>query len=689
MRGFFNQAVTSIKGIGPKKAQKLAKLNIYTVGDVVFNFPRSFEDRGQIRSLNSLKDGEKATISGKIVGMTRKRAKRLTIITVNIVNNMERARLVFFNKDYILNTFKRGDEILAFGKVKRLSPSSTPELSNCEIEYRTDNPKNVGKIIPVYSLTEGIGNKEMMGITRNVWDDIDFEIEDYMPAWIREKFRLRDLDFSLRNVHFPKDKDALRSSVYRIIFEELLILQLGLFIYKNGARNSKGVNIPIDENLDKYEKKLGFKLTRAQKRALNDVLNDMSGDIPMNRLIQGDVGSGKTAVSMLAAVNSALNGYQSALMVPTEILASQHFESFENFLKDTDIKVGLLTGKLKGKDKKAMLEKISSGEIDIVIGTHALIQDGVEFNNLGLVITDEQHRFGVNQRGKLARKSESPNVLIMTATPIPRTLALIIFGDLDVSIIDELPPGRQEVITNAVGPNRRDYVYDTLVVNEIEKGRQVYVVCPLVEESEHIEALNSEDMFVFLRDKYNGRFRLGLIHGKMKQDEKDEVMGMFKNGELDILVSTTVIEVGVNVPNATLMVIENAERFGLAQLHQLRGRVGRGGEQSRCVLIHHKDTDVCRQRMAIMQETNDGFKISEKDLEIRGTGEFFGTKQHGLPELKLANLFQHRDILVKAQEVARGIISEDPKLEMKENERLKEHIIDKFGPTIKAYLILN
>lgn len=689
MRGFFNQPVTSIKGIGPKKAQKLSKLNIFTVGDIVFNFPRQFEDRGQIRSINSLKDGEKATISGKIIGMTRKKAKRLTIITMTVVNNMERARLVFFNKDYILNTFKRGDEILAFGKVKRLSASSTPELTNCEIEYHTDNPKNIGKIIPVYSLTEGIGNKEMMGITRSVWDDIDFEIEDYMPTWIKGEYRLRDLDFSLRNVHFPKNKDALKSSVYRIIFEEFLTLQLGLFIYKNGARNSKGVDIPIDEDLEKYEKKLGFNLTRAQKRALNDVLKDMDGETPMNRLIQGDVGSGKTAVAMLAAINSALNGYQTAMMVPTEILASQHFESFDNFLKDTDIKVGLLTGKLKGKEKKDMLEKISSGEIDIVIGTHALIQESVEYNNLGIVITDEQHRFGVNQRGRLARKSEFANVLVMTATPIPRTLALIIFGDLDVSIIDELPPGRREVITNVVGPNRRDYVYDNLVTTEIEKGRQVYVVCPLVEESEHIDAMNSEDMFVFLRDKYQGRFRLGLIHGKMKQDEKDEVMGMFKDGELDILVSTTVIEVGVNVPNATLMVIENAERFGLAQLHQLRGRVGRGGEQSRCVLIYHKQTDVCKQRMAIMQETNDGFKISEKDLEIRGTGEFFGTNQHGLPELKLANLFQHREILTKAQEVARKIISEDPKLEMKENEKLRDHVIDKFGPTIEAYLILN
>ena len=409
----------------------------------------------------------------------------------------------------------------------------------------------------------------------------------------------------------------------------------------------------------------------------------MKSNKVMNRLVQGDVGSGKTVVALLALTFCVLNGYQGALMAPTEILAEQHYISLTETLGKFGIRVDLLVGSLTKKKKENVLEKIKNNEIDILIGTHALIEDKVEFNNLGLVITDEQHRFGVRQRSKLSEKGMNPDILVMTATPIPRTLALILYGDLDISIIDELPPGRQPIETIAVDKSKRDRAYNSLVRKEVEKGRQVYIVCPLVEESESIEAKAATELVEELKLEYFSDLRVGLLHGKMKASEKDAIMKSFKDKQIDILVSTTVIEVGVNVPNATLMIIENAERFGLAQLHQLRGRVGRGKHQSYCILIYASKSEVCKQRMSIMEETNDGFKISEKDLEIRGPGEFFGTRQHGLPELKVANIFKHMKILKLAQQEARYIIGNDQKLSSYENKYLKLEIIDKFNHNVK------
>ena len=504
-----------------------------------------------------------------------------------------------------------------------------------------------------------------------------------MPQRIIEKYRLCSIDFAVRNIHSPSSKESLKIALYRIVFEELLILQLGLFVFKSGRNKEDGIKFETSKDLKKIISALPFKLTKAQNRALDEIIQDMNLEKIMNRLVQGDVGSGKTVVALLALANCVLNGYQGALMAPTEILAGQHYISLTESLKDFGINVGLLIGSLTKKQKDTVLEQIKNNEIDILIGTHALIEDKVEFNNIGLVITDEQHRFGVMQRSKLSLKGANPDILVMTATPIPRTLALILYGDLDISIIDELPPGRQPIETIAIEKSKRDRAYNNLVRREVESGRQVYIVCPLVEESEAIEAKSAVELVEELRAEYFHDLRLGLLHGKMKSSEKDEVMGLFKNKEIDILVSTTVIEVGVNVPNATLMIIENAERFGLAQLHQLRGRVGRGSHKSYCVLIYDSKTDVCRQRMAIMEETNDGFKISEKDLEIRGPGEFFGTRQHGLPELKVANLFKHIKILKLAQQEARYILGEDNNLQLKENMALKKEIIDKFKDTLK------
>lgn len=674
--------VQYVKGIGPKKADKLNKLGIFTLKDLLYYFPRQFEDRNNLKKIAQLEDNEKVTIKAVISSINTFSPKEgMTLTKIDVKDETGLAKLVFFNKSYIKNTFRPGDSILVFGKVKK--KFNYLELTSCELEYLTNSPKNTCRFMPVYQLTYGVTNKEIMSIIRTVLEDKDLIIQEYMPQRIIEKYRLCSIDFAVRNIHSPINKESLKIALYRIVFEELLILQLGLFVFKSGRNKENGIKFETSKDLKKIMSALPFKLTKAQNRALDEIIQDMNSEKIMNRLVQGDVGSGKTVVALLALANCVLNGYQGALMAPTEILAGQHYISLTESLKDFGINVGLLIGSLTKKQKDTVLEQIKNNEIDILIGTHALIEDKVEFNKIGLVITDEQHRFGVMQRSKLSLKGVNPDILVMTATPIPRTLALILYGDLDISIIDELPPGRQPIETLAIEKSKRDRAYNNLVRREVESGRQVYIVCPLVAESEAIEAKSAVELVEELRAEYFHDLRLGLLHGKMKSSEKDEVMGRFKNKEIDILVSTTVIEVGVNVPNATLMIIENAERFGLAQLHQLRGRVGRGSHKSYCVLIYDSKTDVCRQRMAIMEETNDGFKISEKDLEIRGPGEFFGTRQHGLPELKVANLFKHIKILKLAQQEARYILGEDNNLQLKENMALKKEIIDKFKDTLK------
>ena len=674
--------VQYVKGIGPKKADKLNKLGIFTLKDLLYYFPRQFEDRNNLKKIAQLEDGEKVTIKAVISSINTFSPKEgMTLTKIDVKDETGSAKLVFFNKSYIKNTFRPGDSILVFGKVKK--KFNNLELTSCELEYLTNSPKDTCRFMPVYQLTYGVTNKEIMSIIRTVLEDKELIIQEYMPQRIIEKYRLCSIDFAVRNIHSPSSKESLKIALYRIVFEELLILQLGLFVFKSGRNKEDGIKFETSKDLKKIISALPFKLTKAQNRALDEIIQDMNLEKIMNRLVQGDVGSGKTVVALLALANCVLNGYQGALMAPTEILAGQHYISLTESLKDFGINVGLLIGSLTKKQKDTVLEQIKNNEIDILIGTHALIEDKVEFNNIGLVITDEQHRFGVMQRSKLSLKGANPDILVMTATPIPRTLALILYGDLDISIIDELPPGRQPIETIAIEKSKRDRAYNNLVRREVESGRQVYIVCPLVEESEAIEAKSAVELVEELRAEYFHDLRLGLLHGKMKSSEKDEVMRLFKDKEIDILVSTTVIEVGVNVPNATLMIIENAERFGLAQLHQLRGRVGRGSHKSYCVLIYDSKTDVCRQRMAIMEETNDGFKISERDLEIRGPGEFFGTRQHGLPELKVANLFKHIKILKLAQQEARYILGEDNNLQLKENMALKKEIIDKFKDTLK------
>jgi len=676
MYSVLNENIQFVKGIGPKKAEKMARLGIFTVKDALYYFPRQFEDRSRQKKIFQLEEGEKTGVRVKIDRINSVSRRKFSITEFYVSDDTGKAKLVFFNKAYLRNTFRVGDIVKVFGSVKNnLGPVT--ELHNCEIEYDKLD-KNTGIIVPVYSLTAGVGNKEVMGMIRNIFESSDISIDEYLPKWLVDKYNLCGVDFAIKNMHFPEKKENVKIAMYRLIFEELLFLQLGLFTVKGNNKVGKGIRFQRHNDMDKIEEKLPFKLTRAQQKAYDEIIEDMTSDRIMNRLVQGDVGSGKTVVAQLALANCVLNGYQGAYMAPTEILAKQHMESFKDFFEGTGIRVEVLTGSSTKKEAREILEDLASGQVDILIGTHALIEDRVEFASLGLVITDEQHRFGVNQRGRLTSKSENPDVLVMTATPIPRTLALILYGDLDISIIDELPPGRKPIETLAIEKRKRESYYMSKVRSEIEKGRQVYVVCPLVEESETLDLKSASEVYDELRYDFFKDLRVGLLHGKMKASEKDQVMEAFKNHELDILVSTTVIEVGVNVPNASLMIIENAERFGLAQLHQLRGRVGRGSEKSYCTLIYGSKTEICRHRMAIMEETNDGFKISEKDLELRGPGDFFGTRQHGLPELRVANLFKHMKILRLVQKEAREIYAQDPALRDKDNEGIRLKIEEMF-----------
>ena len=495
--------------------------------------------------------------------------------------------------------------------------------------------------------------------------------------------QLQEINEAIKNIHFPKNFTDFKGARNRLVFEELLSMQLALLELKNNyINNGEGIQFKKEIKMQDIINKLPFELTNAQKRVLKEINNDMESNKPMNRLLQGDVGSGKTVISMCSAYKAVKCGYQAAIMAPTAILATQHLENFKKIFDDINIKCELLISAMTKKKKSELLERLNNGEIDILIGTHALLQENVKFKKLGLVVTDEQHRFGVKQRTTIVEKGQNPDVLVMTATPIPRTLALILYGDLDISIIDELPPNRKKIDTFAVTKGMEERINNFIKI-QLKEGRQAYIVCPLVEENEELDLKSVEKLYEKCKTETFSEYKVEYIHGKMKAKEKDEIMLKFKNKEIDILISTTVIEVGVDVPNANIMVIEDAQRFGLAQLHQLRGRVGRGEYKSYCILKYEGKGDTVRKRMKVMCDTNDGFIISEKDLELRGSGDFFGTMQHGLPEFKIANLFEDIAILKVAQEEAINILKKDPNLEQKENEILKKLIQDKFTNRIE------
>lgn len=673
----FDTNLQYLKGVGPARVEVLNKLNLYTVRDIVEYFPRTYEDRGTYKKIGELVDGETTTFKAVLassVNETRIR-KNMTIYKAIAKDDTGSIILTWFNQPYVKKQLKTDGEYAFYGKIKNT-------LGRIEIQSpvfeEIGKEKNTGRIIPVYPLTNGITQNVFRTIVENATNEMKNKYLEVLPEWVRVQNNLVDINYAMKNIHFPDTLQDFEKARYRLAFEELLVMQLGLLRFKiTGEKNYEGISFNKDEKMNELLSTLPYKLTNAQMRVWREIDNDMKSEKSMNRLVQGDVGSGKTVVATLAMFKAVKNGYQAALMAPTSILARQHYEGISKMLKPFGIIVELLTGDVTKKNKTLILDRLKSGEIDILIGTHALIEDNVEFKNIGLVITDEQHRFGVRQRKILSSKGQKTDTLVMTATPIPRTLAIILYGDLDISIIDELPPGRQKIDTYAVRRNLEDRV-NNFVKKEISAGRQAYVVCPLVEESEEMSGVKSVTEQLEYYKKVFDEYRVEMLHGKMRPKEKDEIMTRFKNAEIDILISTTVIEVGVDVPNATMMVIENAERFGLAQLHQLRGRVGRGKFKSYCILKYDSKSDIVQKRMDIMQKTNDGFVISEKDLELRGPGDFFGTKQHGLPEFKIANLFVDVPILKKAQVVANTILEDDPNLILEDNLELKKKINELF-----------
>lgn len=562
-----------------------------------------------------------------------------------------------------------------YGKIDLTSPVFD------EIEKKN----NTGKIIPLYPLTFSLSQNTIRKIIENGLKDVEEDggLKETLPKYILNEYKLEEINKAIETVHFPKEFADFEIARKRFVFEELLSTQLALLQLKNSnLKDHKGIRFSKDAHMSDVINSLPFNLTKAQLRVLEEIDKNMEQDKSMNRLLQGDVGSGKTVVAMISAYKAVKSGYQVAVLAPTAILATQHLENFQKILEKFDIRCELLISGITKKKKTEILEKLQNGEIDILIGTHAMLEENVTFKNLGLVVTDEQHRFGVKQRTTIAQKGENPDVLVMSATPIPRTLALILYGDLDISVIDELPPNRKKIETFAVTKALEDRV-NNFVRKQVDEGRQAYIVCPLVEESEENDLQSVISLYEKCKTEVFPNYRIEYIHGKMKQKEKDDIMERFKNGEIDILISTTVIEVGVDVPNSSIMVIEDAQRFGLAQLHQLRGRVGRGEYQSYCILKYEGKGKNTRERMKIMTQTNDGFVISQKDLELRGSGDFFGTNQHGIPDFKIANLFTDIDILKLAQEAAIKIVNDDEKLEKPENILLKELVKDKFTDRIE------
>ena len=671
-----------IKGVGPNRATLLNKLGIFNLKDLITYFPREHEDRGKAKGIAELEDGEEALICAYPVARMSEIKIRgnLTLCKLIVRDETGTCQITWYNQSYLKNTFKPNERYKFFGKVSK--KYGKIEMQSPVYELEGSN-RNTGKIIPIYPLTYNLSQNTIRKIIESGLSEIDHKLEETLPKYLLEKYNLYDYNTAIKQIHFPDNFANFNLAKKRLVFEELFSMQLALLSLKNKYEIKKpGIEFSKDAKMSDVINTLPFKPTKAQLRVLEEIDKDMESSKPMNRLLQGDVGSGKTVVALIAAYKAVKSGYQAVIMAPTAILAAQHLETFEDILKNSGIKCELLISGISKKKKTELLERLENGDIDILIGTHAVLEENVKFNKLGLVVTDEQHRFGVRQRSVIVEKGNNPDVLVMTATPIPRTLALILYGDLDISIIDELPPNRKKIETYAVTKGMEERV-NNFIVKNIQEGRQCYVVCPLVEENEEIDAKSVMEIYESYKKQIFPNLRVEYLHGKMKQKEKDAIMDEFKNGNIDILISTTVIEVGVNVPNSNIMIIENAERFGLAQLHQLRGRVGRGEHQSYCILKYQGNSQIIRERMKVISSTNDGFVISEKDLELRGSGEFFGTKQHGIPEFKIANLFEDIAILKQVQGIAMEIIDNDPLLEKDENRLLKKLVEDKFKDRIE------
>lgn len=659
-----------LKGVGEKRAELLRKKGIDTVGALLRFYPRAYLDWQNVTPISECHEGENVCVRAEITSpvKTANIRRGMTLYKFSAADDSGVIEVTLFNRKYLAENLREGRNYLFYGKLGygiTLRQMSSPEIM----------PAEYMGIEPVYAATEGLSSKTIEKIMKNALVYTD-SMQDAIPDGIRQKNGLCDFKTALKSIHFPLERQALESAKRRLVFEELFVLQTGLLFLKRRRRALAGCT--VKENLlDEFKKTLSFKLTGAQERVINECLTDMMSPRPMNRLIQGDVGSGKTAVAAALMYISAGNGFQSALMAPTELLAEQHFKTLCKITENSGIKCALLTGSLTKKQKDEVKAGLKSGEIKVAVGTHALLTDDVEFENLGLVVTDEQHRFGVGQRGRLSSKGNNPHTLVMSATPIPRTLGLIIYGDLDISIIDEYPAGRQKVATYCV-----DSSYNARVYNYIKKfiaeGRQAYIVCPLVDENEALGIKSASEYYEELSENQFKGYTVGLLHGKMKPKDKESVMRRFAAGEIQLLISTTVIEVGIDVPNAALMVIENAERFGLSQLHQLRGRIGRGEYSSACILISDVKSGDTKRRLDVIKNNTDGFKIADEDLKLRGPGDFLGSRQHGLPDMKIADIFADRETLHSAGKEAEELLRRDPMLHDAENAGLRSEITELF-----------
>ncbi len=653
-----------LKGVGEKRARLLAKLGVFDIRSLLSLFPRSYEDWGTItpiaEALPDIPCCVKAIVRRNPT--THLIRKGMTLYKTEVTDGDTLLTITIFNNKYAAEKLIQGEEYLFFGKITYSLFGREMLAPDIEI------PGLKQRIRPIYPQTAGLNSKALEKLMETALEKTADSIPETLPAATLAKYNLEGKTRAIRDIHFPPDFESLERAKNRLIFEELLLLQLGLMMTRGKNRNAKATAIKKDYSEDFFSL-LPFKPTSAQRRAVEEAVEDMAKPHPMNRLLQGDVGSGKTAVAAALIYNCALNGLQSALMAPTEILARQHYRTFSKLFKGTDLQPALLVGATPAAEKRRIKEGLENGTIRFVTGTHALIQKDVEFENLGLAVTDEQHRFGVVQRARLGEKGHNPHVLVMSATPIPRTMNLIVFGDLDVSVLDELPPGRQPVETYAVDSGKRDRVFN-YVKKHLNEGRQGYIVCPLVEEGE-TELIAAKEYAEKLASGAFKGYTVGLMHGKLKAKEKDSVMTAFAEGEIQLLVSTTVVEVGVDVPNAVIMVIENAERFGLSQLHQLRGRIGRGAHRSTCILISDAQNEEAADRMRIITGTADGFKIADEDLRLRGPGDFFSARQHGLPEMKIADMLNDKAALVVALKAAKEIVEKDRGLELPENKALK------------------
>lgn len=646
-----------VKGVGPTRAEAFYKLSVPSVGALLRYYPRAYEDWSRIVPIQEMPENEMCCIRATVCHTPQKIRipGGMLLFKTTVTDGAGLLNLTFFNNKYIGNQLKEGEEYLFFGKAAR-NKYGAREMASPLFQ----KPQSAHRIRPIYPASGSLSSKTIERCVQNALSALENPIADFLPPEIRERNRLCSLDTAIRYVHFPPDEQSLEEARRRLIFDELFLLQLGLFQMKGRTETRRTACAIRTDYSAEFEALLPFTMTGAQHRAVRDAIGDMQSGEPMNRLLQGDVGSGKTAVAAALVYSAAKNGLQSAMMAPTEVLAEQHYRTFQKFLKDTEFSIVLLTGSMRAAEKRAAKEKLKSGEAVLAVGTHALIQEDVNFQRLGLCITDEQHRFGVAQRAGLTAKGNDPHILVMSATPIPRTLGLILYGDLNVSVLDELPPGRQVIETYRVGTSYRPRIYK-FIEKHIERGLQAYIVCPLVEEGE-TDLAPAEEYCARLQNGVFHHRRVGLLHGRMKPKEKDAVMRAFSAGEIDILVSTVVVEVGVDVPNAAVMVIENAERFGLSQLHQLRGRVGRGKEKSTCILVSDAQNEEAKARFQILCETTDGFKIADADLKLRGPGDFFGTRQHGLPALRISDLLRDTKMLETVQNEAQTLLKSDPAL---------------------------